>query len=118
MVELKKRTFQESFLEEILDDVSDIMPFYLLGYLNEHIFTAPIRYVSPSELPHGQKWRALGAYNPKEHRIYIANNLPPRIERFVKHHEIAHSKGIYDEHEADLYAARMTGDYSLVRRAA
>ena len=118
MAESSKRKLQESFLEEILDDISDVMGFYLLGYLNKHISPAPISYVSPSELPHGRGWRALGKYNPKEHRIYIVNNLSPRRERFVRHHEIAHSKGIYDEHEADLYAARMTGDYELIRRAA
>ena len=118
MAGLSKRTFKESFLEEILEDVSDVMPFYLLGFFNKYMFPAPISYVSPSELPHGKGWKALGKYNPREHKIYIANNLSPRRERFVRHHEIAHSKGIYDEHEADLYAARMTGDYELIRRAA
>lgn len=72
---------------------------------------AKVSYVSPSELPSGDGRRALGVYNTMDHSIRIANNLPPHVERFVYHHEIAHSMGIHDEAEADRYAASIVGYY-------
>ncbi len=73
---------------------------------------AAVHYVSSSQLPSGDGWRALGLYNPSTHTIYIANNLSPKDERFVYHHEVAHALGIYDESKADAYAASKVG-YSL-----
>lgn len=73
---------------------------------------AAVYYVSPSQLPSGEGWRALGLYNPSTHTIYIANNLSSRDERFVYHHEVAHALGKYDEAEADAYATSKVG-YSL-----
>lgn len=70
---------------------------------------ANVLYVPPSELPSGDGWRALGMYDPVTNMIYIANNLSPAEERFVYHHEVAHSLGIRNEAEADDYAASQTG---------
>jgi len=72
---------------------------------------ARIFYVNPEKLPHSLYWRALGIYVPYLHSIFIANNLPPKIEKFVYYHEIAHSKGIMDEEEADKYATKKCGYY-------
>lgn len=70
---------------------------------------AAVRYVSPSQLPSGPGWKALGMYDPSTHTIYIANNLSPEIERFVYHHEVAHAKGIRNEQQADSYASSIVG---------
>ena len=70
---------------------------------------ASVRYVSPSQLPSGPGWKALGMYDPSTHTIYIANNLPPHIESFVYHHEVAHAKGIRNESQADAYASSRVG---------
>lgn len=70
---------------------------------------ASVRYVSPSQLPSGYGWKALGMYDPSTHTIYIADNLPPDIERFVYHHEVAHAKGIRNESQADAYASSVVG---------
>lgn len=68
-----------------------------------------IHYVSPSSLPNGYGWKALGLYDSSTHSIYIANNLSPEVENFVYWHEIAHSLGIVDEKRADDFAASKTG---------
>jgi hypothetical protein len=84
---------------------------------------ARVIYVTPDALPSGNDWRALGAYDPATHMIYIANNLNPQLEEFVYAHEEAHSLGIESEIIADIYAASKTGfllerDYSQLQRAA
>jgi len=74
--------------------------------IGARVFHVPLSY-----LPHGSSWKALGIYVPYEHAIYIANNLPPRVEKFVYWHEVAHSLGIMDEKEADNFAAKKCGYY-------
>ena len=76
---------------------------------SDPISGAAVYYVSPSQLPSGDGWRALGLYNPSTHTIYIANNLSPKDERFVYHHEVAHALGVYDEAKADAYASSKVG---------
>ena len=73
---------------------------------------ARVIYVSPDELPSGIGWKVLGQYDSSNHTIYIANNLSPSTEEFVYYHEEAHSIGIYDEDQADNYAAAKVG-YNL-----
>lgn len=48
-------------------------------------------------------------YDPSTHTIYIADNLPYNIERFVYHHEVGHALGIRNEQQADNYAASKVG---------
>jgi len=73
---------------------------------------ARVLYVDPKSLPVDPRTRTLGLYDPNNHTIYIANNLSPREENFVYHHEQAHAKGIYNEDMADQYAASIVG-YNL-----
>jgi hypothetical protein len=73
---------------------------------------ADIIYVNPTELPNTAYSTVLGMYVPSTHTIYIANNLSPDVENFVYYHEIAHSYGIINERQADLYAEYKTG-YSM-----
>jgi len=80
-------------------------------YQKEQDTDAKIYYISPEKLPHSRNWRALGLYVPYMHTIFIADNLPPKIEKFVYYHEIAHSLGIMDEEEADRFAAKKCGYY-------
>ncbi len=70
---------------------------------------AVVREVSPSMLPSGIGWRALGMYDPSTHTIYISNDLSGAEKEFVYWHEIAHSRGIIDERMADSYAQGKTG---------
>jgi hypothetical protein len=82
------------------------------------LVTARVSYVSPDFLPSGPGWHALSMYDPMEHAIYIANNLPSAVENFVYWHEVGHSLGIIDEHQADLFAFQRTGYQPGVRRRA
>lgn len=77
--------------------------------------TAKIYHVPSSSLPHGKNSRVLGLYDPNDHSIYIANDLPPHVEKFVYYHEVAHSLGIIDEREADKYATKKCGYYLNLR---
>jgi len=70
---------------------------------------ATVHYVSPSQLPSGYGWKALGMYDPSTHTIYIADNLPYNIERFVYHHEVSHALGTRNEQQADNYASSKVG---------
>lgn len=70
---------------------------------------AQVFYVPPSYMPKVQNGKVLGLYDPMTHSIYISNDLTPTEEAFVYLHEEAHSRGIYDENEADNYAALRTG---------
>jgi hypothetical protein len=73
---------------------------------------AVVREVSPSMLPSGIGWRALGMYDPSTHTIYLSNDLSGAEKEFVYWHEVAHSRGIIDERMADSYAQGKTG-YSM-----
>ena len=73
---------------------------------------AHVFYVPPSTLPSGDGWKVLGMYDPHTHTIYIVNNLSLHEEKFVYHHEVAHALGVYDESQADDYAAKIVG-YNL-----
>ena len=89
----------------------------LLGYVSSQVrehaeSTADIRYLPPDWMPSGPGWRALGMYDPKNHTIYLANNLPPSQMRWVLAHEKAHARGIRDERIADMEADHEVG-YTL-----
>ncbi|MDO8460752.1 MAG: hypothetical protein Q7S74_06600 [Nanoarchaeota archaeon] len=73
---------------------------------------AQVIRISPSELPKVSRGLVLGMYDPRTHTIYIANNLSSYVEKFVYHHEVAHSLGINSERAADAYAAARVG-YNL-----
>ncbi len=73
---------------------------------------AKILYVSPDELPQTFSSRVLGMYDSITHTIYIANNLPAKVENFVRWHEVGHAKGIRNEAIADAFAQSKTA-YNL-----
>jgi hypothetical protein len=67
-------------------------------------------------LPNGKKWEILGMYDPNTHTIYIARDQSDYKRKFVYYHEIAHSKGIYNESGADAYATEKAGYNPLPNR--
>lgn len=84
--------------------------------LEESETDAAVFYVPADYLPHGRFWRSLGIYVPDNHAIYIANDLHPKLKKFVYYHEVAHSLGIMDEKEADMFATKKCGFYINLRR--
>ncbi|RMD65549.1 hypothetical protein D6817_05835 [Candidatus Pacearchaeota archaeon] len=70
---------------------------------------AEVVYVPPSFFPAVRGGEVLGMYDPLEHKIYIANNLPPEQRAFVYYHEVAHALGIKSENLADAYAQSKVG---------
>ncbi len=110
--ELKDGIDSKSKLEQtILRDYKKLIDFHSSikkQYTKNTIDSATgvqIFYVPSSALPKN----VLGMYVPSTRTIYIANDLPNNVERFVYHHEIAHAKGIKDESLADNYAASIVG---------
>jgi len=103
--DMVKRIFQEE-REVILEPEQ----------LQEEETDAAVIFVPPNYLPHGRFWKALGVYVPYTHTIYIANNLPPRVKKFVYYHEVAHSLGIMDEREADMFATQKCGYFINLRK--
>lgn len=117
------RDHQKNFLEEIIKSENDIQDQIYTEYIVANIARfsgskinhtnvesgAKVVYVSPSQLPSSSDGRVLGQYHPLTHTIYIANNLSPKLEKFVYFHEQAHSVGIKSERLADKYAAEKSG---------
>jgi|GEM_PF-3244680 len=106
--EMMKSAFQEL---DFQDTCQEEMQWGGEVLLENQETDARVFHVPPNSLPHGRSWRALGIYVPYEHTIYISNGLPPRVEKFVYFHEVAHSLGIMDEKEADKFAAKKCGYY-------
>ncbi len=123
----KLRELANSSLEEIVDkkdnkredNFKNYNDYFYAGENTGHVNAesgAPVFYVDPSFMPQIPGGRVLGLYDPKIHAIYISNDLTESERRFVYLHEEAHAIGIYDEGEADNYAAARVG-FNL-RRAA
>ncbi|MDP2925101.1 MAG: hypothetical protein Q8N99_01890 [Nanoarchaeota archaeon] len=87
--------------EQDIDDID----YEDIGQVSE----PQVYLVPPNHLPHGDSWKALGIYVPQTHTILIADNLSPKLEKFVYYHEIAHSLGIMDERKADEFAKKKCG---------